>query len=452
MSKPQKVVWTKGMFLLPQHFQAQDEYFEHAVHFRALASSFANWGLSRLKIDEASLVNGMFTLRHCEGVFPDGLTFETPAVDELPPERKVDEFFADPRRPFLDVYMAIPQTRLSGSNYRLATSEQGGGTFRYSAETRTAVDATLGSDEKMIQVARKSLRLLFDSENLEGFTTIRIARVLRSPAGTYILSPEFIPPLVDIAASEYLLTLTRRQIEIIAAKVTARALARRQRTTDLADFTNTEAADFWFLHTLNTHLPELTHIWKVRRGHPDVLFRAMLRLAGALTTFALNENVHDLPDYDHNALGESFTLLDARIRALLDVHKREKCIVTALRPAERFIWTGALDDERQMEASQFILSVTSTIPVDDLISKFPRLVKVSNPDDLNRLIRSSLPGISLRHLPTPPPSVQFNLYSQYFALTPSGPLWENVMRARSIGVFVPGEIADPRLELLTILD
>src|SRR5580692_3982987 len=99
MSKPRKVVWTKGMFLLPQHFQAQDEYFEHAVHFRAMASSFANWGFSRLKIDEASLVNGMFTLRHCEGVFPDGLTFEAPAVDEPPPERKVDEFFADPRRP-----------------------------------------------------------------------------------------------------------------------------------------------------------------------------------------------------------------------------------------------------------------------------------------------------------------------------------------------------------------
>ncbi len=36
MSKPQKVVWTKGMFLVPQHyFQAQDEYFEQALHFRA---------------------------------------------------------------------------------------------------------------------------------------------------------------------------------------------------------------------------------------------------------------------------------------------------------------------------------------------------------------------------------------------------------------------------------
>ena len=83
MSKPQKVVWTKGMFLMPQHFQAQDEYFEHEFHFRAAVSNFANWGFSRLGIDEASLVNGFFTLRHCEGVFPDGLAFQASLVEEL---------------------------------------------------------------------------------------------------------------------------------------------------------------------------------------------------------------------------------------------------------------------------------------------------------------------------------------------------------------------------------
>src|SRR6516162_8513295 len=103
MAKPQKVVWTKGMFLLPQHFQAQDEYAEHALHFRSSISNFANWGFSRLAVDEASLVNGFLTLRHCEGVFPDGLTFEAPSVDELPPGRQVNDYFADTRRPHLDV-------------------------------------------------------------------------------------------------------------------------------------------------------------------------------------------------------------------------------------------------------------------------------------------------------------------------------------------------------------
>jgi type VI secretion system protein ImpJ len=92
MSKPQKVVWTKGMFLMPQHFQAQDDYFEQALHFRSSASNFANWGVSRLSIDEASLVNGLATLRHCEGIFPDGLGFQSPLVDDLPSGRQVDEF------------------------------------------------------------------------------------------------------------------------------------------------------------------------------------------------------------------------------------------------------------------------------------------------------------------------------------------------------------------------
>src|SRR5438309_1071686 len=135
MSKPQKVVWTKGMFLMPQHFQAQDEYFEQTLHFRAAVSNFANWGLSRLGIDEASLVNGHFSLRHCEGIFPDGLSFQAPLIDDLPAGRQVDDHFADTRRPHLDVYLAIPQMRLSGANFQLTASDgSSSSSFRYAAE------------------------------------------------------------------------------------------------------------------------------------------------------------------------------------------------------------------------------------------------------------------------------------------------------------------------------
>jgi type VI secretion system protein ImpJ len=453
MSKPQRVVWTKGMFLMPQHFQAQDDYFEQALHFRANVSSFANWGVSRLGIDEASLVNGLFTLRHCEGIFPDGLGFQAPLVDELPAGRPIDEFFVASRQSSLDVYLAIPQERPSARNYLIGSGESvANGAYRYTAEARNKIDSTLGSDEKVIQVARKALRILFDGESLDGFTTIRIARVMRSPAGTYVLSPEFIPPLLDISASEYLMMLTRRQIEVMMAKSASLALTRRQKSRDLADFTNSEAADFWFLHTVNSYLPELDHIWKVRRGHPDVLFRAMLRLAGALTTFALNESVRDLPDYDHNELGVSFKAMDERIRALLEIVRQSKCIIIPLRPVERFIWASNFVDERQVDATQFLISVSSPIAVDELISKFPRLAKISASEELTRLIRSSLPGLSLRHVQSPPSSVPLNLSCQYFSLSATGPLWERILQTRALSVFVPGEITDPKMELLTVLN
>lgn len=152
---------------------------------------------------------------------------------------------------------------------------------------------------------------------------------------------------------------------------------------------------------MNSYLPELKLIWKVRRGHPDVLYRAMLRLAGALTTFTINQSVRDFPDYDHDNLGECFTVLDLRIRQLLDTVLDSRCVTIPLQLAERLVWTGRISDERYLRGSQFILSVSADLPVDELIAKFPQLAKLSSPGDNSRLVRNSLPGVVLRHLPSP---------------------------------------------------
>jgi type VI secretion system protein ImpJ len=453
VTKSQKVVWTKGMFLLPQHFQAQDEYFEQSLHVRSGASNFANWGLSGIGIDEASLVNGVFTLRHCEGILPDGLIFEMPVTDELTPGRQIEEFFP-PTQELLDVYLAIPQARPSAKNYSITStpdSANGHSATRFTSETRMVIDATLGTDEKAIQVGKKSLRLLFGGESLDGFTAMRIAQIRRSPAGTYVLDPKFIPPLLDIVASEYLMMLARRQVEILTAKSASLAAPRRQKGREVADFTTTEVASFWLLHTVNSYLPELKHIWKVRRGHPDVLYRAMLRLAGALTTFAVEENVLDFPDYNHDNLGPCFAALDVRIRSLLEKVLPPKCVVVPLLLTDKLIWTGSVVDERHLKDTQFILSVSARLPVDELIAKFPRLAKLSSPNDIGRLVRLSLPGVVLRHLPAPPAAVPVKLDNQYFALVQSGSIWDGIAQARALSLFVPGEIADPKSELLIVL-
>lgn len=454
MSKLQKVVWTKGMFLMPQHFQAQDEYFEQTLQSRFTSSLFANWGLTALGVDEASLANGLFTLRHCEGVLPDGVVFKMPVSDDLPPGRQVQEFFP-PTEETLDVFLALPQIRPAGKNYSIASSEVGRANghlgTRYIAETKLVPDATLGGDEKAIQLSKKSFRLLFGGESLDGFTCMRISQISRNPAGTYVPSPKFIPPILDISASDYLMMLARRQVELLTAKSSSLAIPRRQKGRDVADFTTAEVANFWLLHTVNSYLPELKHIWKVRRGHPDVLYCAMLRLAGALSTFALEGTARDLPDYDHNNLGLSFTLLDARIRELLETILPTRCAVIPLSQTEKLVWSGKISDERHLKDSQFILSVSAKVPVEELIAKLPRLGKISAPAEINRLVRNSLPGIFIRHMPAPPSSVPSKLDNEYFSLGQSGPLWEGIIQSRAISVFVPGEIAEAKMELLVVL-
>src|SRR5262249_18538586 len=79
-----RVIWTKGMFLSPQHFQSQDLYFEDLIHFRFRASHFANYGVTKLEVDTDALSNGLFRIVAARGLMPDGEVFDMPNPDELP--------------------------------------------------------------------------------------------------------------------------------------------------------------------------------------------------------------------------------------------------------------------------------------------------------------------------------------------------------------------------------
>src|ERR1700748_3861913 len=110
MRNRHRVVWSKGMFLNPQQFQTQDQFFDSALQFRFAASAFATRGVTDLDIDSEALQNGLFRVAKCEGIMPDGESFDMPDVDELPPSRAVAGHFA-PTEESLDVFLAIPDSR-----------------------------------------------------------------------------------------------------------------------------------------------------------------------------------------------------------------------------------------------------------------------------------------------------------------------------------------------------
>src|SRR5262249_28667355 len=140
--------------------------------------------------------------------------------------------------------------------------------------------------ERPVQVAGKGFRLLLESENRKGYSALPIARVKRTAAGALQFDAAFVPPLLDLGANEYLLTIARRLFEILGAKSTGLPPPRRQKNESLADFTSSEIADFWLLYAINSAYPSIRHIFEVHRGHPNTLFAAMTALASSLTTFS----------------------------------------------------------------------------------------------------------------------------------------------------------------------
>jgi type VI secretion system protein ImpJ len=451
MKRQPRVVWAKGMFLSPQHFQAQDLYFEDLIQTRFGASHFANYGITHLQIDTDALSNGRFKLNAARGIMPDGEAFDMPGSDSLPASRELSKHWASDAET-LDVFLSLPERRLNARNVTLAGQREDSGPAdsRYTSETRMMPDENQGGDEKPVQVGQKTFRLLFGSEFRDGYSSIRIAQLERSPTGTPMVRPSFVAPCLDLASSDYLMNLLRRQVEILLTKSASLSGPRRERTKAAASFWAGEIDKFWLLHTVNSYLPELRHIFKTRHGHPEVAYVAMLRLAGALSTFSLEGGPGDLPDYNHNDLGPCFTLLDARVRDLMEVVIPSKYRSFPLWSTDRYIWSVSIDDDNLFKSSQFYLAVSATMGVADLIRKVPQYLKMGPPDEIDRLVRTAVSGLGLRHTEVVPQAIPVKLDNQYFRLNQSGPLWERMVLSRRIAVFAPGEIESPKMEIVVV--
>jgi type VI secretion system protein ImpJ len=88
----------------------------------------------------------------------------------------------------------------------------------------------------------------------------------------------------------------------------------------------------------------------------------------------------------------------------------------------------------------------------DLISKTPQLVKVCSKLFVPKLVERALPGMTLAHVPVPPAALSTRVDAQYFSVSKGGPCWDHIVQTRQVGVYVPGELPDPVLELLIVLE
>jgi type VI secretion system protein ImpJ len=447
MRQLQPVLWTKGVLLNPQHLQTQDRFLEDVIEFQLSTMTVFPWGFSHLEIDREALAGGQIALSAAAGILPDGLLFDMPQSDPPPPPRPLEGCW-EPDQNSLDIYLSIPEYRPGGYNVSATTRDRN---TRYAAEVLMRRDENTGLAEKPIQVARKNFRFLVEAESLEGSTVMRVGRVVRSPTGGYQLDPRFVPPLVDIAASDHLLAIARRLVEILSARSMALAGARRQKNQSLADFGISDVASFWLLYTINGHLPQLRHLFETRRGHPARLYSAMLSLAGALTTFSSTIQPRLLPSYDHENLSVCFTDLDEKLRHLLETVVPSNCVSLPLRLVQPLIYATAIDQDRYFEAPQIYLAVSADSNQGDLLRKTPELVKISSHAGIERLIRQALPGVGLTYVSNPPSAIPVKLSHHYFLLEKTGKEWEGVVRARNLAAYVPAEVPDPQMELVLLL-
>ena len=448
MDYVQKVLWGEGMFLTPHHFQQWDRYHEGVLNRRLQALQPLGMGFLRLKVDAEALANGEFVLSQCSAVLPDGLCVDAPDLDPLPPARPVGAAF-DPKRTALGVYLASPLVRPGGAACAPEGAPEGGAT-RYHRKVATVADEHSGSGERPVAVGLKTLRVLFEGEPLSDFVSMKIAELGRGAGGKYILNEAYVPPCLWISASAPLASVVRRVLEVLSSKSEELSRARRQRAQGLVEFTVSEAANFWFLHTVNAAVPVLMHYHSRPDAHPEPVFLAIARVAGQLMTFAGEGHPKDLPLYEHENLGGCFAAMEARIRQLLETVIPTRCTPIPLERPRESLFTGRIADERILEAAQLYLAVMAEVPEEKIIREIPLKAKVSSTDRVDQLIAAALRGIVLRHLPTPPAEIPVQPGRTYFQIDRQGDHWEAVRKSRTIAFYMPPEFKQLRLEFMAV--
>lgn len=464
-----RVVWEEGMFLAPQHFQAQRHHFEESLGHTIEALFPFGYGVTSAALDADALGGGTLALSHARGIFPDGTPVAVPEADRAPAATSLADRFSPTRNAHI-VMLTLPGWRsdapnvspLNGLGSESASHESpeqdaDTETTRWVTTVATVRDETSGEDATDIHFATKRLRLRLDHEVTPSDVTLPVARIRRDGSGRFVVDPDYVPPALHIGASDRLLEILRSVIGMLEAKGASLSASlgpagAPRAAAAPAAYVGNELATRWLLHAIRSAEAPLRHLLGTRRAHPERLWIELSRLAGALCTFSLTTQARDLPMYAHDDLGTCFGALERHLRTHLDVVVAAKAVVVPLRRGEDALFGAAIADPRCFDpAARWFLGVRSALSARDTISAIPQLSKVCARKFVLELTRRAVPGLSLEHVPAPPAGLAPRGELTYFEILRAGPCDTALTATREIGVYVPDSFGDAVLELAILV-
>ena len=446
MNSAPKVLWGEGLFLRPQHFQRQDAYHEARLHQTAVALHPYAWGVRGMQIDKEALLNSSLRFNELSAVFPDGEIYDAPQDDNLPPAVSLSEIPLAVQS--ITFNLAVPSLNWHGGNSSDAAS--GNVAARYSQHGEETQDLFTQAATAEVMYIGKQARLVSQSESLDAFVSFPVVRLLREATGGFKLDPSFMAPCVSIKSNPMLFLQMRRLMDSLQAKVDALYGHHREPSKNVIEFRSGDIASFWLLHTASAAFAGLTHLFHHPVLHPERYFEQLLSLAGQLMTFSKSYSLVDLPVYKHDDPSPAFAKLHTIIKDLLDTVISSRYFSVALTEIKPSYHSGRLDSGKIDEKTAFFLGVSADMPALELVDIVPLRFKIGAPDDVDKFVLSAMPGVRLVHSPQVPAALPVKPDTYYFSVDSKSPLYERMLQAQSLSIYVPSGIQNLRLELLAV--
>jgi type VI secretion system protein ImpJ len=448
MKAPMKVVWSEGLLMSPQHLQQLDLYHERNVKSRLDGLEPLNWGVASVEIDRRALETGQVRLQEITAVLPDGLVIDCGAGDpELPPSRPVEGHFPHTQQ-VLEVYVAVPRERDGVANY----ANTGGGRARYVISNKAVPDLTGEGHNLEVAFAQRNIQIIFGNEPKDDFESMKIAEVVRDASGNLALNDPFIPPILRIKASPFILAGMRRLLRLMSTRRRALAEAQRERGDATVEYNAGDITRFLLLNAINSYLPVMNHLVDMPETPPRLAYMWLVTLGGQLATFSADFDPGDFSKFNYIDLRSTFEPLFARVTDLLQATVKEHYVSMMLDGREDGMYLGQLTDDRIIGCSKYLIGVRSGLPEQNTAQTLPRLSKMASWGDINSILSAATPGAAVEVTFRPPPEIPIKAGVVYFVVSTDNNYWRNVVTDRQIAVYLPRpfEPGQTKIELLGI--
>lgn len=446
MLRANRILWGEGMFLRPQHFQQQALFTEQAIAQLSHQIHAYPWGVRKVEIDIDALRAGQVCVNALELVYQDGVYVNAPGNEPLPAARNLKDIAQAGTETL--VFACLPTLNAFGGNSS-APNAATARPARFSSELVAIPDLYTNALETEVTALRANVRILLAQENRDGHQCVPIARICKNATGVWTVDETYVPPLLGIEGSPSLKLMMRRLLDIMLVKSQALAGSHRERVKSVVEYGTSDISSFWLLHTVNRTFPLLNHF--ARTGaHPEALYALLAQLCGELMTFSSTLTLGDIPAYDHDNLTQVFGKIDSILRDLLETVISNRYAMIPLINTKPSFFVGRLESERLVENVDFYLSVSSELPATQVLDTVPLKLKIGSPDDVEKILNSALPGVRIAHAAQTPSAIPVRVGNHYFVLEPQGQIFERMVKARSICIYVPQALLELKLELIAV--
>ncbi len=441
MGADNKIVWSEGMFLRPQHFQQNDRYIERLVRERVAGITPFAWGVSELKISRELLIGGKFGVTQCRGILPDGTPFDLMADGNHPVPL---ELGSNVRNEV--VYLALPERQ--PGKVEVAGNGRDDPGARFAAVPYRAFDAVAGAETSAeLDVGKLQLRYALHSGERAGYVCLGLARIMEVRNDkAVILDERYISPALSCAAVPALggfiielQGLLNQRAEELAGRAT-------QAVGAVADISN-----FLLLQMINRYAPLMQHYGSLAELHPVALYQTLIEMAGEFATFvSRTKRPIAFSEYQHDDLQNTFAPVMMELRQALSAVLDQSAVPIPLQERAHGVRIAVLNDKSLLADANFVLAVKADVADEQVRRNFPALTTIGPVEQIVKLVNSAVRGIPIRPLPVSPRQIPFHAGTVYFELDRKDPLWRDMRNSGAFAFHIGGDFPGLVMEFWAI--